>query len=147
MYKHSRRKVAISHFRVYASSRKWLFLPYSGCAPTSAKGTKVRAFKHYKNKMDTVLFQLKRVYSPTLQLRIPKHVRRKAKTEIRRLYYLASWPRLVPHVRTVSTNHSELSHCVKKWTNGVASRGVTPQECGSSTVVSVRFTSAGAVGG
>lgn len=50
------------------------------------------------------------------------------------------------HVRIVSTNHSDLSHRVKKWTNSVASRVVTPQECISSVIVSFRFASAGAVG-
>lgn len=51
------------------------------------------------------------------------------------------------HVRIVSTNHSDVSHCVKKWSNSVASRGVTAQECRSSTTASFRFASAGAVGG
>lgn len=51
------------------------------------------------------------------------------------------------HVRNVSTNRSEMNHCVQKLTNSVAIRGITPQECSSSRIVSFRFTSAGSVGG
>ena len=62
-----------------------------------------------------------------------------------RLYYFRTVP--VLHVRTVSTNGSDPSHGFKKWTNSVASRGFTAQECSWSTIASFRFTSAGAVGG
>lgn len=50
-------------------------------------------------------------------------------------------------MRTVLTNPSCVSHRVSKRTNRNASRGVTAQECMSSTTAArFRFASAGAVG-
>lgn len=73
-----------------------------------------------------------------------------AKPEIRAAYALLHMTSFRAasflHVRNVSANHSDVSHRVHKPTNSVASRGVTAQECSSSTTASFRFASAGAVG-